>query len=494
MSDEVISNSIKDCEMLINDKFKNDSTIIKRWVNNKNSNLNFLLFFTDGMADNAILDDMVLPSLANFIWDEEISIDELVDYLICKVVQIGEVKKENKVDKIIKDMLYGDTILFIDGVSYAIILNTKGFPVRNISEPQSETIVRGPREGFNESIITNISMVRRKLKTEDLKLEFMEIGKRSNTRVCIGYLNGVAKGEIVVELKKRLESIEIDGIIDSGYIEELIKDEPLSPFRTIGYTERPDTVANKILDGRIALFIDGSPEVLTLPFLFIEYFQINEDYYNGFIFSSINRMLRWIAFFLATSVPAIYISLTAFHQQMIPTPLVIGIYQARQGIPFPTVVEAMLMLLTFEILREAGVRLPKYIGQAVSIVGALVLGDAAVRAKLISAPMIVIVAITGISSYIIPTMIEGLIVMRLILLLLSSILGLYGYIFGIIGMFIHLMSMKSFGIPYMIYLSPKYFSDFKDMVVRAPWWYMEYRPRFVAADRIKAKFNHRRKS
>ncbi len=235
-----------------------------------------------------------------------------------------------------------------------------------------------------------------------------------------------------------------------------------------------------MLEGRISILCDGTPFVSTLPYLFIEYFQASEDYYNNYIFATINRLIRIIGFFLSTSVPAIYVALTTYHQEMIPTPLLLSISAAREGVPLPTVIEAMIMLFTFEIIREAGVRLPAAIGQAVSIVGALVLGQAAVAARLISAPMVIVTALTGISSFLTPQMIETLILIRFILLALSSFLGLYGYIFGIIGIFIHLMSLRSFGVPYMLNVSPINKQDVKDTAIRAPWWYMYYRPKLIS--------------
>ena len=338
-------------------------------------------------------------------------------------------------------------MLFIDGVAEVIIIDTIGWRTRAISEPQAETIVRGPREGFTESLNLNLTLLRRRIVNPNLKLKFMRIGKQTKTLVCVCYIEGIAQEPILEELMTRLNNIDIDSILDSGYIEELIKDAPYSPFRTIINTERPDVVAGKLLEGRFAVICDGTPVVLTLPSIFVEVFQSNEDYYDNFLYSSFVRSLRWLCFFIGTSVPSIYVSLVMFHQELLPTSLLLSIYSSRKGVPFPTIVELFGMILLFELLKEAGLRMPKNIGGAVTIVGALVLGDAAVSARLVSAPIVEVTAITGIASFMLPQAL-GIVMIRLILLVLSSILGLYGYIFGVMGILLHMMSIRSFGIPY----------------------------------------------
>jgi spore germination protein KA len=293
-------------------------------------------------------------------------------------------------------------------------------------------------------------------------------------------LEGVANEKILNELNKRLDDINIDGIIDSNYINELIRDSPLSPFETIGSTERPDVVAGKLLEGRIAVVVDGSPVVLTLPHIFLELFQSSEDYYLSFYFSSISRVIRILGFVISVCTAAIYIAVVTYHQEMIPTPLVLSISAARQNVPFPTIVESLGMLLIFEILRETGTRMPTYIGQALSIVGALVVGQAAVDAKFISAPIVIVTALTGITGLMIPKLKAAAILFRITLSLLASFLGMYGFTFGIIGIILHLLQLRSFGIPYILNLSRINSENIKDTVIRAPWWYMKYRPKFIS--------------
>ena len=479
--------SLKENIKIFKNKFTNDGTVIYRLFENRDASIKYCLIFINGMCNNEVINEnIVRPIMDNSDIGDPHS-KNLIEIIMNRILIIGEIVKESKLEKIIRALVYGDTILLIDGSNEVLVINTKGFPVRNIEEPMSETIVKGPREGFTESVIVNLSLIRKKIRTSDLKFKMKVIGERTKTTIYICYIEGLAKEEILEELERRLDQIKIDGVIGSGGIEEFIRDEPLSPFATIGSSERPDTIAGKLLKGRIAIISDGTPVVLTLPFIFLEQFQINEDYYDSFFMASINRLVRIIGFLLTTSVPAIYIALTTFHQEMVPTTLLIGIYQAREGVPFPTVVEAMLILFAFEILREAGLRLPKHVGQAVGIVGALVLGDAAVNANIISAPMIIVGAITGISSFLLPKMLGALIVVRIIFLILSSILGLYGYIFGVIGLFIHLMSMKSYGIPYTTNIYPTELKDFQDMAIRIPWWLMNYRTKLVAKDSVRQK-------
>lgn len=460
--------------------FEHDETIVYREIINENLYPSeFYILFTEGMVNKEVMNEHLVEPLMKASEKGYIAHRHFLDELTKKVLQLGDINLTDSLDEIITAVLYGDTVLLAEGIAEGLIVNTKGWQLRAIEEPQSESVVNGPHEGFIESILINISLVKRRIRNPDLKFRFKEIGERTKTKVCVSYVEGVANDKIVKEVMKRLDQIKIDGILDSGYIEELIKDAPLSPWRTIGTTERPDIVAAKLLEGRVVLFCDGSPAVLTMPFLAQEYFQANEDYYHNYYFASLNRILRYIAFFFSISVPSIYVALVTYHQEMIPTPLLISITAAKKGVPFPTIFQAIAMGLAFEILREAGVRLQRPIGQAVSIVGALVLGEAAVRAQLVGAPMVIVTALTGISSFLLPQMLAELILTRLIFLLLSGFLGLYGFMFGVMGLFIHLMSIRSFGIPYMLNAMPLNKQDVKDTAIRAPWWYMYYRPKLI---------------
>ncbi len=472
---------------IIKNIFINDTTVVYRELSfGKPTSTKCMLIYIDGMASLQVINEDVLkPLLLSNISDIN-NKSNIMDILIQKVLLTADNKKTFDVDNIVDGIMYGKTMLFIDGFTEVISINSIGWQTRSISEPQSETIVRGPREGFTESMNLNLTLIRRRVLSPSLKFEFMRIGKQTKTQICVCYIDGIAKESIHKELMKRLIDIDIDAILDSGYIEEIIKDAPYSPFRTVINTERPDVVAGKLLEGRFAVICDGSPVVLTLPSIFVEIFQSNEDYYDNFIYSSFTRFLRWLCFFLSTSVPAIYVAIVTFHQELLPTPLLISIYASRKGVPFPSVVEALGMSIIFEILREAGLRMPKHIGGAVTIVGALVLGDAAVAARLVSAPIVEITAITGIATFLIPQVL-GIIIVRLILLILASFLGLYGYIFGVMGLVLHLMSIRSFGVPYMTNVPSFSNQDIKDTVIRAPWWNMYLRPKMFTKNKKRMK-------
>ncbi|MBU3127815.1 spore germination protein [Clostridium tagluense] len=471
---------------IIKNIFTNDTTVVYRALSVGRPNITkCMLIYIDGMANTQLINENIIkPILLSHIAD--INHSEIMDVLMQEVLLTGNNKKSDVVDDIISGIIYGKTMLFIDGFANAIIIDTIGWETRDISEPQAETIVRGPREGFTESMNLNLTLIRRRVINPNLKFIFIKMGKQTKTQICVCYIEGIAEEPILKELMKRLNDIDIDGILDSGYVEELIKDAPYSPFRTIINTERPDVVVAKLLEGRFAVICDGSPIVLTLPTIFVEVFQSNEDYYDNFLYSSFVRLLRWLCFFISTSTSAIYVALVTFHQELIPTPFLLSIYSARKGTPFPSIVEAMAMMIIFEILKEAGLRMPKQVGGAISIVGALVLGDAAVSARLVSAPIVIITAITGIASIMLPQVL-GLVEIRIIFLLLSSFLGLYGYIFGVMGLVLHMMSIRSFGIPYMLNVPSFSTQDIKDTAIRAPWWAMYLRPKMFSKNKKRIK-------
>ena len=471
---------------IIKNIFIDDTTIIYRELSfGKPDSIRCMAIFIDGMVNSQVVnEDIIKPILLSNI--SSINQDNIMDILLKKVLLTGDNKKTSIVDDIVEGIIYGKTILLIDGLAEVISISTIGWKTRAITEPQSETIVRGPREGFTESIEANLSLIRRRVVNPNLKFIFIKIGKQTKTQICVCYIEGIAKEPILKELMRRLNNIDIDSILDSGYIEEMIKDAPYSPFRTIINTERPDVVTGRLLEGRFAIICDGSPVVLTLPTIFVEIFQSNEDYYDNFLYSSFVRSIRWLCFFLGTSVPAIYVAIVTFHQELLPTQLLVSIYSARKGVPFPTIVETLSMVIIFEILKEAGLRMPKMIGGAVTIVGALVLGDAAVNARLVSAPIVEITAMTGIASFMVPQAL-GVVEIRIIFLLLSSFLGLYGYIFGVMGLVLHMMSIRSFGIPYMTDVPSFSTQDIKDTIIRAPWWDMYLRPKMFSGNKKRQK-------
>jgi spore germination protein KA len=488
MYDKKLNKKLQHNIKVFKDIFYQDETMVIRPLENQIDNsVRCCLVFLNGIVNDEIVNETIIePIVKNQFLNYQ---NNTIDTLRSQVILSNNIEKVSDIEQLVEAILNGDTVLLLEGSDEALIISSKGWQTRSVDQPPSEIILRGPREGFTESLVTNLTQIRRRLKTPDLKFTFRTLGARTRTKAAICYLDGLVNEKILQELLKRLNDINIDGILDTGYIQELIKDAPHSPFQTIGSTERPDIVAANLLEGRIALVLDGTPFALTLPFVFIEHFQVNEDYYNNFFYSSINRLIRLLGFIITISAPAVYVALSTYHQELIPSPLLLSISAARYGVPFPTIVETLLLLFVFEVLREAGLRIIPNIGQTTSTVGALVLGQAAVEASIVSAPIIIIVAITGITDLLIPNLKGASIIIRSVLLLLSAFLGLYGYIFGILLWLIHLFGMRSFGIPYMLNFNSFNPQDLKDTFIRAPWWYMQYRPKFIGSNNYNRKAN-----
>lgn len=367
---------------------------------------------------------------------------------------VARIKPVEKLADLVHGVLNGSAALLVDGHPEALVIAMGVGIRRSVEEPTTEAVVRGPREGFTEDLRTNTGLVRLKIRSHALKMRSFVIGEQTRTQVVLAYLEGVAKPQVIEEAAKRLDSIKIDSILETGYIEELIEDSPFSPFPQLQYTERPDTVAAQLLEGRFAIFVDGTPLVLTAPVTFWQMMQASEDYYERFISASIIRLIRYAFLSVALFLPALYIVVTTFHHDMLPTPMMLSFASARERIPFPGLLEALMMELAFEALREAGVRLPRTVGQAVSILGALVIGQAAVEAGIVSAPMVIIVSLTGIASFTIPRYGAAVPIrlLRFPILMLGGSLGLFGLVLALVWMVLHLCALRSFGVPYLLSL------------------------------------------
>jgi len=439
------------------------------------------VIYTDGLADSKSINNFIMESLMLEFPRAEVEAHNLLSFLEKRVITVGEIKSVTDFEKLFDSLLSGDTVLLLDGYTQGFIISMKGWEGRAVSEPTTETIVRGSKDSFNENIRTNTAMLRRRIKDPNLWLESRKVGKVTKTNVALMYIKGIVNDKVVNEVRERLDRINIDGILESGYIEQLIQDVKLTPFPTIYNTERPDVIASGLLEGRIAILVDGTPFVLLVPVVFIQFFQAAEDYYIRSDISSLLRILRFICFFIAFAAPSFYIAITTFHQEMIPTELLISLVAQREGVPFPVFVEAVLMEGAFEILREAGTRMPRAIGQAVSIVGALVVGTAAVDAGIISAAMVIVVSLTAISAFVIPSNDMGIPIriLRFPLMALAATFGLLGIVVGFMALLLHLCSIRSFGIPYMSPFAPLIPSDLKDTLIRVPHWAMNTRPRLI---------------
>lgn len=449
------------------------------------------LVYVDGLIDRNIIHDMILRPMMYEIATLESNLEHPIDpeeaYEFARdhAITIADIKEIETLDESILWVLSGEVALIIDGFDTILILSARGWAVRGITEPDSEGVIRGAREGFTETLRTNTALLRRKCKDPNMVIKTIKLGRRSKSDVAYVYIKGITNPELIKDVEERLSTIDVDHILDSGQLEQFIEDNAMTPFPQIQVTERPDKAVANLLEGRIILMVDNSPFALLVPTAFTQFFQSPEDYNERWIVASFIRALRWIASFLAVFTPAIYIAAVSYHPGLLPTDLALSISAARVWVPFPAVVEGLLMELTIELLRESGARLPKPIGQTIGIVGGLIIGDAAVRAGITSPIMIIVVAVTAIASFVIPTYSAaiGLRLIRFPMMILAGLLGLYGVMIGFIILNIHLVSIKSFGISYMSPQGPLILNDMKDFIVRFPNTMLRKRPiEFSAID------------
>lgn len=461
--------------------------IIREIIIGKIGNIKAGIFYTDGLTGTQALANFVMESLMldikNTDLDDKLSFgQDVLNVLKERALTVSEIKEVADYETLYTALLSGNAIILFDGQMQGFAVGVSEWNQRSVTEPATETIVRGPRESFTESIRTNSALIRRKIKDRNLWLETRTVGRVTKTDVAMMYIKGIANDKVVEEVRKRLDRIDIDGILESGYIEELIQDEAYTPFPTIYNTERPDVVAADLLEGRVAILVDGTPFVLTAPSLFVQFFQAAEDYYQRADSSTLLRILRFFSFFIALVGSSLYIAISTFHQEMLPTPLLISLAAQREGVPFPAIIEALMMETALEILREASVRMPRAVGQAVSILGTLVIGTAAVEAGIVSAAMVIVISITAISSFIFPApnMSISVRLIRFPLMGLAASFGLFGIIVGLIALVLHLCSLRSFGVPYTSPLAPFILEDQKDTIFRLPRWRMLSRPRIIS--------------
>jgi len=425
------------------------------------------------------IDLNVIGPLINSSISKDLSKDK-----IASMLRISNIVEYEDMTQVISDILLGNAGIFVEGLEYAFSVDVKGWGTRAISVPESEAVVRGSKEGFVEGININIMLLRKRIRNPNLVFESMKIGRQTHTPISICYIDGIVNKAILEEVRNRLKKIDTDAILESGYIEQYIEDNPSSPFSTIGNTQKPDIVAAKILEGRVAIICDGTPHVLTIPYLFVEGLQTSEDYYGRPFYASMLRIFRIMALFFAMVFPAFYVALVTFHQDMIPTVLIISMIGSHESIPFPAFVEALIMLLAFEFLRESGTRLPRAIGSAISIVGALILGEAAVNAGFVSPDLVIIIAFTAVSTFIVPSFADAISFYRIILLVAAALMGLSGVAITCFMILMHMVSLRSFGVPFMSPLTPTDPSGLKDTIIRFPLWSMKKRPASISQENI----------
>lgn len=385
---------------------------------------------------------------------------------------------EKKWSMLIEGLLGGRTLIHVQGMEEGFLFDTRNIDKRSIDQPQTEQVIRGSREGFIEVMCTNIALMRYRLQTADFTVKTMKIGRLTRSTVSICFIKGIVNPALVEEVNKRLSMIDIDGIMDSGYLEQFIQDNHFTPFPQIQNTERPDKAVANLMEGRVVILVEGSPIALILPAVFTQFYQTAEDYNERFIVMSFIRMARLLALMFSLIFPALYVAIISFNPELIPTEFAVAVSGGRAGVPFPSVIEVLLMEASMEVLREATIRLPQQVGGALSIVGVLVVGQAAVSAGFVSPITVVVIALATIGSFATPAYNAALALrlLRFPLIMAAGIFGLYGVMVGLIFVANHMLSLRSFGVPYLSPIVPMDGQGMKDSLVRAPLWWMKSRP------------------
>lgn len=443
------------------------------------------LAYIEVAISNMLLENTALGRLMAALG--QIPEEQINQVLNQNALGIADVTPYDYVEDAAAGMLTGDAILFVDGYSHALKIADKGYPGMDVGEPDSEKVIRGSKEGFTDSVKTNTALIRKRIRSPRVKVQELKEGVRSNTAVDLVYMEDLAYPSVLEEIKRRLSAYEIDGILDSGIVEQLAEKKWYSPFPQFQTTQRPDRAAVAILEGRVVLLCDNSPTALILPTDFNSFLKTSDDYYNRFEVATFARILRYLAAFFSMTLPGLYLAVTNFHTQILPTPLLLSFWEARIGVPFPAALEVVLMELSFELLREAGVRLPGAMGNTIGIVGGLIIGQAAVDANLVSPIVVIVVAFTALCSFSIPNE-EFAFSFRLLkfyIIAMSAWLGYFGFLLGLFTILIHLSRLKSFGIPYLmpfVGADLSGYEDERDSIWRAPIPFIRRRPIYSRSD------------
>lgn len=458
-----------------------------------------LLVYTDGVVNKEVLGDLVARPISKLNLSEKIKNGDTMSALnensapknkkndddtqlvnlVKATLLFPELKTVTAVEDVQKEVLDGNSLLLVDGVATGFVIGAKLLPSRAVIEPPTDVTIKGPREGFVEDIKTNSALLRKRLKTPDLRLETLRVGKQSDTAVTLCYLHNIADENLKESIKSKLSEIQIDNVVDSSYLSALLSPRRHSIFRTVGTTEKPDIFAAKLCEGRIGLLVDGSPIALTLPYILAEDLQSSEDYFISAFMATIVRFLRCIALIVAILLPAFYVSTQLFKMQLLPLGLTLTIASSIQNLPLSPSLEMFVVLLLLEILKEASIRMPKYVGMSLSVVGALVLGETAVSAGFLSTPAIIIVAFSGICLYTVPNFVETGSILRWIFLLVAGSIGPFGIVLFIAFVLYYLISADTFGTPLLAPFSPLLPADLRDSFIKYNLLSLAKRPLFL---------------
>ncbi len=430
------------------------------------------VIYADGITNKQFLGEQVLKPL--FGYDGTADLDSLL-----RSVAFPEIKKCKDEAELCKEILFGNAALLMEGVQELVAVGVKTVPVRAISEPPTDIAVRGPREGFIEDIKTNMALVRKRLSCAELLFETVRVGKRSQTAIAVCYLQGIANEKIKDDILQKLKEIDVDVVPDSSYIAKMLSPRPLSLFKQVGFTEKPDIFTCKIAEGRVGIIVDGSPLAVTLPYMMIEDFQSAEDYYVSPYRATFTRFIRFFALIVGILLPAFYVGAQLFAIQIIPEDLLLKIAGSVRGLSLSPSMEMFATLLVLEILNEASIRMPKYVGMVLSIVGALVLGDAAVQAGILSIPTIIIIALSGICLYTVPNLTDSMSVLRILFVLIAGTFGPFGIVLFSLFVLYYLVTQEGYGVPLLAPFAPLIGADFRDSLIKESYMRLGYRPQVL---------------
>ncbi len=468
-SGQKIPSELSECADLLKKIFFNSCDVVVDLIETRKKKA--MVAYIDGLINKDVTFRDIITPLKSPDFNGDVAFSVKVQY-----------KTVSDISAAVTGIVNGNVAVFYENSDRILVADIKQWDKRTVETPESETVTRGPKEGFTENIRTNTSLIRRKIRNPGLIFENMILGRQTNTQVSLVYINGIVNRDVLQELKSRLSGIDVDSVLESGNIEQFIDKHTFSPVSGVGITQKPDILAARILEGRVGVICDGTPHVLTVPELFIENIQTSEDYYNRTLQATIIRILRVIGIFIGMLLPGLSVAFMTYNQETIPPPFLTHLITSTQKTPLPIAAEAFFLILMFELLRESGTRLPKTVGSAITIVGSLIIGEAAVNAGIVGAPMVIIIALTAVSSFIVPNLAEFTLMYRLFFLFLGAVMGLIGIGTGMVIMLAQLISTESFGIPILSSFSK---NEIKDSVLRFPLWSKKFRPESIAKENVR---------
>ena len=489
-----ISTNLKDNEEYLRNRLKNCQDILIRPMKlGKEGKTDCLMVYIEVTVSNMMLDDSAIGKMVNHFWES--SPESIMEFVSENSLGIADVQKLSDMEKVITALLAGNAVFFLDGYNQAMKISSKGYPNMGVTQAETEKVLRGSREGFSDMVKTSSALIRKRIRDTRMKVEQMEVGVRSHTVIQLLYMDDLVQEELMEEIKSRLNKFEIDGILDSGIIEQLTEDSWYSPFPQYQTTERPDRAAQEILNGKVVLLCDNSPAALIMPGNFNSFMESSEDWNNRFEMVSFLLILRYLAMIGATILPGLYLAVIRFHTQILPVNLILSFAQAREGVPFSSVTELLFLELAFEMIREAGVRIPGPLGNTIGIVGGLIIGQAAVEANLVNPMVVIIVALTALGSLAIPVeeFASAFRLLKYLFLFLGGYLGIYGIVLGAYLTVSHLAGLTSFGIPYLVpFVKKEKVSQVGNGIFRIPMRKRKERPVYASEkERIRLKWREK---